>query len=164
MKPTKSGFTIVELLIVIVVIAILAATSVVAYSGVQERARDARRKSDIDMLSKALENNYLIHGAYTQPEALCYNSSIGDLGCIGYGDPPQHSPVGHWAHHGELRHLITDGMIDSLPVDPTNDLVYHYRYEPLNAGQNGYTTNGQGYDLCAHLETTDADYCVTMRK
>lgn len=35
---TKPGFTIVELLIVIVVIAILAAIAIVAYSGIQERA------------------------------------------------------------------------------------------------------------------------------
>lgn len=35
---TRHGFTLVELLISIVVIAILAAISVVAYSGVQERA------------------------------------------------------------------------------------------------------------------------------
>lgn len=36
----KNGFTIVELLIVVVVIAILAAISVVAYIGVQSRARN----------------------------------------------------------------------------------------------------------------------------
>lgn len=38
MKRSVSGFTIVELLIVIVVIAILAAISVVAYNGIQARA------------------------------------------------------------------------------------------------------------------------------
>ena len=37
----RSGFTIVELLIVIVVIGILAAITVVAYNGIQERARMA---------------------------------------------------------------------------------------------------------------------------
>ena len=38
---TSKGFTIVELLIVIVVIAILAAISIVAYTGVQNRARNS---------------------------------------------------------------------------------------------------------------------------
>lgn len=38
-RPKQTGFTIVELLIVIVVIGILAAITVVAYNGVQEQAR-----------------------------------------------------------------------------------------------------------------------------
>ena len=42
-----TGFTIVELLIVIVVIAILAAISVVAYTGIQNRANDTAIQSDL---------------------------------------------------------------------------------------------------------------------
>jgi len=38
----KRGFTIVELLIVIVVIAILAAISIVAYNGIQQRSRNTQ--------------------------------------------------------------------------------------------------------------------------
>ena len=38
MTKTKSGFTIVELLIVVVIIAILAAITIVAYNGLQDRA------------------------------------------------------------------------------------------------------------------------------
>lgn len=41
MKKSSSGFTIVELLIVIVVIGILAAITIVAYNGIQERAKSA---------------------------------------------------------------------------------------------------------------------------
>lgn len=50
----SKGFTIVELLIVIVVIGILAAIVIVAFNGVQSRARDTERKSEIATFVKKL--------------------------------------------------------------------------------------------------------------
>src|SRR5690606_17591707 len=50
----QKGFTIVELLIVIVVIAILAAISIVAFTGIQQRGRDSARASDVSNIVKAL--------------------------------------------------------------------------------------------------------------
>lgn len=49
------GFTIVELLIVIVVIGILAAITVVAYAGISERAQRSKVQSDIAQLVKAVQ-------------------------------------------------------------------------------------------------------------
>lgn len=50
----KQGFTIVELLIVIVVIGILAAITIVAFNGVQTKAKQARVKSDVSNYTKAI--------------------------------------------------------------------------------------------------------------
>lgn len=49
-----SGFTIVELLIVIVVIGILAAITIVAYNGFKDRADEATVKSDLQSLGKKM--------------------------------------------------------------------------------------------------------------
>jgi general secretion pathway protein G len=92
MKPrrlSKKGFTIVELLVVIVVIAILAAITVVAYNGIQVKARDSQRKQDVKTIAKALELYYIDNGQY--PTISCAsNCSINgslvtssDVGCDG---------------------------------------------------------------------------------
>lgn len=51
----RYGFTIVELLIVIVVIGILAVITIVSYSGISQRARSATLESDLANASKQLK-------------------------------------------------------------------------------------------------------------
>jgi type II secretion system protein G len=63
-KARSSGFTIVELLIVIVVIGILAALVVVTYNGIQQKARDTERKTDINALHGQLEAFQAQNGRY----------------------------------------------------------------------------------------------------
>ncbi len=47
LKKQSKGFTIVELLIVIVIIGILATLVIVTFTGIQQKARDSKRKTDI---------------------------------------------------------------------------------------------------------------------
>jgi prepilin-type N-terminal cleavage/methylation domain-containing protein len=54
-SPNSQGFTIVELLIVIVVIAILAAITIVAYSNISNRAQDTQTISAADQWITALK-------------------------------------------------------------------------------------------------------------
>ncbi len=64
LKKKQSGFTIVELLIVIVVIGILALLVVNTFSGIQKKARDSERQTDINALHGQLEAYYAQNAKY----------------------------------------------------------------------------------------------------
>lgn len=63
-KRNKKGFTIVELLIVVVVIAILAAIAIVSYNGITGRSRAAISKTDLRALAQQMELFIVENGAY----------------------------------------------------------------------------------------------------
>ncbi len=60
----NNGFTIVELLVVIVVIGILAAITIVSYTGISQRAVVASVQSDLDNASKKLKMYYTLYESY----------------------------------------------------------------------------------------------------
>jgi len=64
MKRRETGFTIVELLIVIVVIAILAAIVIVAYNGIQTRAKDATITSAVKSWENIMEAYHAQNDTY----------------------------------------------------------------------------------------------------
>ena len=89
------GFTIVELLIVIVIIAILAAITIVAYNGVQARAHDTALVSSVRQLQTKLEVYYVENGAYPQTQTTDMWSGSGtaytDTNCMTTSSTPKRS-------------------------------------------------------------------------
>jgi len=63
-KTKQSGFTIVELLVVIVVIGILAAITIVSYSGITARANTQANKSNANSVIQAAQVVYANTGSY----------------------------------------------------------------------------------------------------
>lgn len=151
MKKNTTGFTIVELLVVIVVIAILAAISVVAYRGIQSRARDAERVQHIKAITTALEMYYIDHGQF--PTSAC-----------GSACPSPKSINAHWATTVDgswsvLEAALVPKYISSLPTDPLAGKSgapaisggYHYDYVVLGGWCSA--PSGQLYLLAYQLES-----------
>lgn len=74
LKKRQEGFTIVELLIVIVVIGILATLVIVTFTGIQQKARDSKRKTDVNAIQSSLENFYGSNNYYPTLTQLNDNS------------------------------------------------------------------------------------------
>lgn len=72
----RKGFTIVELLIVIVVIGILAAITIVAYNGIQERAHQTKTVSALSEYAKAFAAYAVDHDNYP-PSPSCLGDTQG---------------------------------------------------------------------------------------
>jgi len=75
MARRSRGFTIVELLIVIVVIGILTAISIVSYTNISQKATVALLKSDLTNLSKALSLESIANDAFPTSLTKVYTSS-----------------------------------------------------------------------------------------
>ncbi len=74
-KKLQKGFTIVELLIVIVVIGILAALVITTYNGIQQKGRNTERNTDLKAVQGQLEAYYAQNGRYPSNSDLGTNSA-----------------------------------------------------------------------------------------
>ena len=118
MKKATSGFTIVELLVVIVIIAILASLSIVAFNGVQQRARDSQRKADFSTIQKVLEVYRGDHdGHYPQ--------------CSGTPNTPLVAGTGVSVQAcalSTIKNQLVPDYMSSFPTPPINTGSYVYAY------------------------------------
>lgn len=74
-RRQTEGFTIVELLIVIVVIAILAAITIVAFNGIQNRAKDTQMVSAMNAYVKGMGAYYTTHSNTLPTVPACFDGT-----------------------------------------------------------------------------------------
>lgn len=76
----QTGFTIVELLIVIVVIAILAAVTVVAYNGISQQAKLSSVQTDLSNIHKAIQLRMVNGSSANYADSSLWNKALHDAG------------------------------------------------------------------------------------
>ena len=116
----RRGFTLVELIVVISILAVLAGVVVPKVQTHIKKARDARRLADVRAIQEAITNYYSDKGVYP---AANKNSSFGGWDV---------------SHDGNFINALVDyGYLTELPQDPINDDTYHYRYYVYPAASYG---------------------------
>lgn len=130
MKVTKllkkqEGFTLLELLIVIVIIGILAVMIIPSLLSGPQKARDGQRKSDLRNLKTALEQYYTDYNTY--PKASSWKT---DLSTSSPG--------------------TNDAYMKTVPQDPKSKADYSYTADP--SGCDGDATPCTSYSLQTTFE------------
>ncbi len=123
MKNKNKGFTLIELMVVMTIIAVLAGFALVSFQGSRKAARDGKRKADLEQIRGALEMRRADCGSYPSGTLV----SGGDV-------------LGTDASPGcQVCCASTNYM--TVPSDPISGRQYVYT-----------SASGSTYTLCAALE------------
>lgn len=129
MKKNNKGFTLIELLVVIAIIGLLSTLAVVALGNARQKARDAKRLSDLKQMQTALELYYTDKTDYPAAAAPLTLGAAADSACL---DGTGFTTVA----------LCASPYMGQVPADP------------LPAQNYVYTKGANTYTITATLETT----------
>ncbi len=128
----RKGFTLIEVLVVVTIIAVLISIGIVSYSSVNRRSRDAKRKGDVEQLRSALEMYRADNGYYPDVSGAS------------------------WADASGLSVALVPAYLPAIPSDPKNAQTYRYVASNISGG------NYYGYCLSALIESevNPSDSCT----
>ncbi len=123
----KSGFTLIEMMVVVLIIGLLASIVTISVNNARMRGRDARRQADVDTIRNAVEL-LLNQNNGTWPAGIVnlttYTTSVG------------------WGTFGTA--LTGAGVLSVMPTPPVATTSYRFR------------RNGNNYEVDAQMEVTGA--------
>lgn len=133
MRNADRGFTLIELLVVVFIIGLLASVVTISSTTSRAQARDAKRKSDLQLVASSLELYYAVNRTY-----------------------PNSSSAWGWS---VLRTSLVPEYASAVPSDP----LPSRSDGNFEAGGYAYRTNdsGSNYVLDAALERADDRPTVT---
>jgi prepilin-type N-terminal cleavage/methylation domain-containing protein len=132
----RKGFTLIEILIVVAIIAILASIVLVGLGPTQQSGRDARRLSDLHEVQNGIELYYNSCGYYPGTDT--------QTPCTGYHPITAGTSGAYPVLASELEQFTSLG-VNSVPDDPTAGQHYTYSAVP----------GGSSYILSAKLENAN---------
>lgn len=153
----QTGFTIIELLIVIVVIGILAAITIVAYNGVQQRSRNVQVIAGVNAYVKAFVNYSTLNAAYptnwgclgvNYPGGQCWTGVDGTFGIDATLDANIATVIN--AKPILATSLMSIGIANDMragalyQASPTPRIVYYLAGASQNCGIAGATGTTEG--------------------
>ena len=140
MFQQQKGFTLIELLVVIAIIGILSSTVLVSLGGARAKARDARRQSDIQQITLAMELDYSDDEVYSQIAGSLIPVKI----------PCTNPPSCNGSDDG--------AYLDPVPKDPQGG-----SYSWID-NVNTLTTNCSSQLYCAYTPLEEGDWFVGSQK
>lgn len=139
---SKAGFTLIELLVVIAIVGLLASVVLVGLNSTRTKARDARRVSDMNQMSKAMELFFNDFSSYPTN-----NTAIGTFGTLANCGPGTAGCVPYMVP----KYLVAFPVAPKPADAPCSDSAYPF---------NDYRFEGTGTAGCPNCKA--ANYTITF--
>lgn len=136
LKSWGYGFTLVELLIVVTIIAILTVIGIVNYSSFTRSSRDAKRQSDLKMIQSALEAYHADQIYYPYSDSVISGSPLTNA-------------------TGGTSVIVPKTYLTTVPSDPTVTVPYSYKAYKLDGTDCPTASVGSCTKYCLFAQMED---------